>query len=119
MATIATMVQALDQASVRPLTADEVIRMVEAGILSEDEHVELLHGALWRKPVKSPEHAWIKGLLVDWLRTSGSYLVRSEDPIAVPNRTSLPEPDVAVVAPSIYQHAHPQHALLVIEIAVT
>ena len=78
------MAHALDHTSVRPLTADEVIRMVEAGILSEDERVELLHGTLWRKPVKSPEHEWLKGLLADWLRASDSYVVRVEAPLAVP-----------------------------------
>ena len=34
-----------DEPTVRRFTADEAIRMVEAGIVGEDEHVELLDGA--------------------------------------------------------------------------
>lgn len=36
----------LGDREIRPLTAEEVLRMVEAGVLHEDEPVELLHGVL-------------------------------------------------------------------------
>jgi Uma2 family endonuclease len=104
---------------VRPLTADEVMRMVDAGILSEDERVELLHGALVELSPKSPEHAEIKARLVEWLYSPGRHKVRTEDALAVPDRTSLPEPDVAVVERGEYVRAHPATARLVIEIAIT
>jgi hypothetical protein len=45
---------------VRPLTADEVMRMVEAGILGYDEPVELLHGVLVKVSAKTPAHEAVK-----------------------------------------------------------
>lgn len=107
---------------VRPLTADEVMRMVELGILSEDEPVELLHGALTAVSPKSPEHATVMFRLLTWLMTGPTakrYVVRSEHPLVVPDHTSLPEPDVAVVEPGDYSSKHPATALLVIEVAVS
>jgi Uma2 family endonuclease len=103
---------------VRPLTADDVMRMVDAGILSEDERVELLHGALVEVSPPSPEHAAVKARLVEWLFAPERYAVRTEDALVVPDRTSLPEPDIAVVERGEYLHAHPATAHLVIEIAI-
>jgi Uma2 family endonuclease len=112
------MAHVLGDSAIRPFTVDEVMRMVEAGILAEDERVELLHGLLVEKPLKSPEHSWVKTELMDWLMASRAYVVRVEDPMVAPDGLSLPEPDVAVVAPGDYRHAHPVTALLVIEVAL-
>src|SRR3954453_22605917 len=103
----------------RPLTADEVMRMVEAGILDENERVELLHGVLWQKAVKSPQHSTLKGRLVRWLGNWPEREVRTEEPLVLPDRTSLPEPYIAVVPAGDYVHAHPASALLVVEVALT
>ena len=106
--------------TVRPLTADEVMRMVDAGILAEDEPVELLHGVLTEVSVKIPEHEELKMRLVRWLDpTAEGHRVRIEGALVVPDRTSLPEPDIAVVEPASYLTAHPSSALLVIEVAVS
>jgi Uma2 family endonuclease len=108
--------------AVRPLTADEVLRMVELGVLSEDEPVELLHGVLTEVSPKSPAHEAVKLRLSRWLApgmAAGTYDVRVEAPIVVPDRTSLPEPDVAVVAAPGDPLRHPTTALLVIEVAVS
>ena len=105
---------------VRPLTADEVLRMVEAGILADDGRVELLHGALTEKPVKSPAHEAAKSRLLAWLGPAWGrreYLVRVESPFVVRDRLSLPEPDIAVVEPGEYLTRHPDRALLVVEVA--
>jgi Uma2 family endonuclease len=105
---------------VRPLTVDDVMRMVEAGILDENEPVELLHGVLWKKAVKSPEHEELKARLNAWLRPgTGPHQVRVEGALVVPDRTSLPEPDIVVVEPGNYLRGHPSHALLVIEVAAS
>jgi Uma2 family endonuclease len=102
---------------IRPLTADEVLRMVEAGILAKDRRVELLRGVLTEVSPKTPQHAGIKARLVRWLDPAvPRYPVRTEDPLVVPDRTSLPEPDIAVVEPGDYLDAHPAGALLVIEV---
>ncbi|CAA9470848.1 MAG: hypothetical protein AVDCRST_MAG30-95 [uncultured Solirubrobacteraceae bacterium] len=113
---------AVEDRPIRPLTAEEVLRMVEMGILAEDEPVELLHGALTEVSPKSPAHEAIKHRLITWLWpgvVESRYLVRVEAPILVPDRTSLPEPDVAVVEPRDYTTRHPASALLVIEVAVS
>jgi hypothetical protein len=106
--------------NVRPLTAEDVLRMVETGILSEDEPVELLHGVLTAVSAKAPRHVAVKMRLVRWLMGADPdrYAVRTEDPLAVPDRTSLPEPDIAVVERDDTTIAHPTSALLVIEVAV-
>jgi Uma2 family endonuclease len=107
---------------VRPLTADEVLRMVQSGILSEDEPVELLHGVLTRVSPKSAPHEAVKARLNRWLApgaAAGLHEVRIEAPILVPDRTSLPEPDIAVVAPGGDPLRHPTTALLVVEVAVS
>jgi Uma2 family endonuclease len=107
---------------VRPLTADEVLRMVELDVLSEDEPVELLHGVLTAVSPKSPVHGEVMARLMRWLApllASGTYDVRTEHPLVVPDHTSLPEPDIAVVARGNYSTRHPSTALLVIEVAVT
>jgi Uma2 family endonuclease len=105
---------------VRPLTADEVLRMVEAGILSPRERVELLHGVLTSMSPQDPEHAAICMRLTRWLDAAiPRFVVRGQFPLTVPDRTSLPEPDIAVVEPGDYLHAHPEGALLVIEVALS
>jgi Uma2 family endonuclease len=108
--------------AVRPLMADEVLRMVDAGILSEDEPVELLHGVLTAVSAKSPAHETVKMRLNLWLTLgapAGGYEVRVETCLVVPDRTSLPEPDVAVVTAGGDPLRHPTTALLVIEVAVS
>ena len=112
----------LGDREVRPLTADEVLRMVEAGILAEDEPVELLHGVLTAVSPKSPAHGVVMVRLGRWLApltVAGKHDVRTEHPLIVPDRTSLPEPDIAVVERDDRTIAHPHTALLVIEVAVS
>ena len=53
------------------------------------------------------------------LRNAGRHRIRIEQPLAVPDPTPLPEPDVAVVARTADRSAHPTTALLVVEIAVS
>jgi Uma2 family endonuclease len=103
----------------RPLTVDEVMRMLEAGIIDESERVELLHGVLWEKAVKSPQHGELKRRLVRWLGESEAWTVHVEDPLVLPDGISLPEPDIAVVPEGDYLDAHPTSALLIIEVALT
>lgn len=106
---------------VRPLTADEVIRMVDAGILGEDERVELLDGVLTRVSPKSPEHARVISRLLEWLvprAPAGDFEVTVEHPLVVPDPTSLPEPDVLVIPRDPERVGHPTRALFAVEVAV-
>lgn len=107
---------------IRPLTADEFMRMVEAGILEDGERVELLHGALTRMNGQSPGHVEVVTRLHRWLDPTGNadrFVVRAQHPLVVADATSLPEPDVAVVERGDYARRHPSSALLVIEVAVS
>jgi Uma2 family endonuclease len=120
--TITGMALTVGDRAVRPLTADEVLRMVELGILSEDEPVELLHVVLTAVTPQSVAHVAVLQRLQRWLAplvVAGAHDVRIQVPLAVPDRTSLPEPDVAVVERDDSLLAHPTSALLVIEVAVS
>jgi Uma2 family endonuclease len=120
--TITVMALTVGDRAVRPLTADEVVRMVELGILSEDEPVELLHGVLTEVSAKTPAHESVKARLLRWLAdgaAAGGYEVRVEGCLVVPDRTSLPEPDLMAVAAPTDPQRHPTTALLVIEVAVS
>lgn len=104
---------------VRPLTADEVMAMVQAGILGEDEHAELLCGVL-TVVTKGDAHETVIALLTRWLApllVAGAHDVRIGGPLIVPDRTSLPEPDVLVVERDDTTIAHPSTALLAIEVS--
>lgn len=120
--TISPMALTYADRDVRPLTADEVLRMVDAGILGEDEPVELLQGVLTAVSAKTPAHEAVKMRLHEWLAPgvlAGRHAVRIEAPLIVKDRTSLPEPDLAVVPRGGPADRHPDSALLVIEVAVS
>lgn len=108
----------------RRFTVDEVSRMVEQGILGEDEPVELLEGELLLVSPPDPEHAATIAALARSL--SDAYQEKAHVRPQVPldaRPYSLPEPDVAVVEgqPRDYRKRHPRgaEALLVIEVART
>jgi Uma2 family endonuclease len=110
----------LPDVSPRPFSVAEYHRMVDAGILSEDDRVELLEGVIvLMSPQKEPHAHAIEELteaLV--LQVNGRYRVRPQLPLTLGDR-SEPEPDLAVVplpepgAPAQNRRA----ALLVIEVA--
>lgn len=107
---------------IRALTVDDVWRMVEAGILTEDDRVELLEGALVEMSPKSPEHEGVITLLTRWLMpllAAGTHDLRTRAPLVVPDPRSLPEPDLAVVERLSEPGAHPTSALLVVEVSVS
>lgn len=104
------------------LSVDDVYRMLQSGVLTEDTPVELLEGVLVDVSPKSPQHTDVLMRLVRWLlplMAAGRHDIRTEQPLAVPDPTSLPEPDVAVVERPDDPTSHPTTALLVIEVAVS
>jgi Uma2 family endonuclease len=111
-----------ERPAVRRFTADEAMRMVEAGIVGEDEHVELLDGALVEMSPQGPEHADAIANVSDRLRVAypDPRRIREEKPLAIDDH-SLPEPDLAVVRgrPGTFAHRHPTGAetVLVVELA--
>src|SRR6266545_6472926 len=94
----------------RRFTAEEVLHMVEAGILDPDERIELLEGELVVVTPQGPGHSSrlmaLDQLLAEAYRGIGS--VRVQLPLdASPH--ALPEPDIAVVRGSAVDYAdrHP------------
>ncbi|MEQ1571540.1 MAG: Uma2 family endonuclease [Myxococcota bacterium] len=108
----------------RRFTAADVTRMVAAGILGEDDPLELIDGELI---IVSPQGTVHRGLTVRIRRLleaafGPSFHVQDHSPIdAGPD--SLPEPDVAVVRGDVdtFLDHHPTGAdlALVVEISVT
>jgi Uma2 family endonuclease len=107
-------------APLRRLTADEYGRMVEAGILYEDEHLELMEGLLvFREPQSVPHAQVLQRLHRMLVRAVGQELdVRVQMPLWA-SRWSVPEPDLAIVPveESERPDSHPRKALLLVEVA--
>jgi Uma2 family endonuclease len=108
----------------RLLLASEVLQMVEDGILSEDEQVELIEGELLVVSPQGPPHASRVGSLQDALARAyaGRGVVRVQMPLTAEPH-SLPEPDLCVVRGSHddYGTRHPDanDVFLVVECSRT
>ena len=79
------------------LTVAQYLAMTAAGILTEDDPVELLEGWLVEKMSKNPPHIVATGLLLDLLPRllPAGWFLNVQDPIATAD--SLPEPDAALI----------------------
>jgi Uma2 family endonuclease len=103
------------------LSVDQYHAIIRAGILTEDDPVELLEGWLVTKMPKNPRHSVVtqqtREALVRVL-PSGWY-VNTQEPITTAD--SEPEPDIAVVRGERRQyldhHPGPQDVPLLIEVA--
>jgi len=94
--------------------------MTDAGVLTENDRVELIGGEILTvTPQKSP-HATGVVLASEALRRvlTPNLHVRTQLPLALGD-DSEPEPDVAIVRGSLrdYLKAHPQSAVLLVEIS--
>jgi Uma2 family endonuclease len=101
----------------RPLRREEYERMVAAGFF-RDERVELIRGVVVEMSPQNTPHANVIEALTQLLLPPlvGRANVRVQLPFAAGN-DSLPEPDLAVVAPDRNKGAHPDRAFLIIEVA--
>ena len=107
--------------AVRRFTVDDYHRMAEAGILMEDDPVELISGEILEKSPITPRHVWctirLNHLLIPQL--GDGLLASPRNPIRLSD-DSEPEPDFAVIRDRPYEEL-PTAAdvLLVIEVADT
>lgn len=110
----------------RRLSVEDYFAMGKAGILDEDDRVELLDGRLIDMPPIGPPHSHSVDDLVE-LFTSRLYAgdspvarVRVQSPIQLDDY-SLPEPDLVLYDPEINRdhHPHPQDIYLTVEVADT
>jgi Uma2 family endonuclease len=105
-----------EELPIRPLRRREYELLAEAGAF-ENEKVELLYGRIVQMSPQGTEHAFsitrLTKVLI--LALGDQATVRPQLPFAA-SEYSMPEPDLAVVA-ELRADAHPERALLVIEVA--
>jgi Uma2 family endonuclease len=103
-------------------TRKEYERLIEHGIFTREDRIELLDGVLIVAEPQSAYHYTAIGLVVRALtRAFGDgWTVRSQGPLALDD-TSEPEPDVAVVRGDLldYASAHPSDPVLVVEVTLS
>lgn len=101
-------------------TVKQYFDLVEQGILDANDRVELLDGIIVAMAPQSPRHASAVSRLYEALRAviGERAVIRSQMPLLV-GRRSVPGPDIMVIPGTIddYDNAHPETALLVVEVA--
>jgi Uma2 family endonuclease len=104
----------------RNFSRSEYENMLRAGILGEDEHLELIGGRIVVMSPEGPRHAAAIDLCAEALRRvfPSGHTVRVQHPLAL-DADDEPEPDVAVVPGGPRDHVaeHPHDAVLVVEVA--
>jgi Uma2 family endonuclease len=104
-------------------TVDQYKRMGDAGILTEDDRVELVEGLLYRKPMKKGPHSIAcreKSTALSRVIPADGYLVTREDPVDIPGRAGMPEPDISVVRGRSRDYVNqpgPGDVALIVEVA--
>ncbi len=104
------------------LTVEEYHRMGEAGILRQDERVELIEGEIVDMvPIGSAQGAAVKRLIRIMTQAVGERaIVAAQDPVLL-DENSEPQPDIALLRSreDFYANAHPdpKDVLLIIEVA--
>ena len=106
------------------LTASEFRRMAEAGILREDDRIELIEGELIDMAPIGSNHASVVARLNAWLAAAagGRFIVFPQNPVSL-SAHSEPQPDLALLEPrdDYYRAALPTagDVFLLIEVADT
>ena len=106
------------------LTVDQYYRMAEAGILKEDDRVELIEGEIIDMPPIGIDHAYFVNRLTSlFIQSVGLQAnVSSQNPIRL-NSRSEPQPDIALLRyrDDFYRHAHPrpEDIILLVEVSDT
>jgi Uma2 family endonuclease len=108
----------------RRFTVDDYHRMAEAGVLTEDDRVELIEGEIVMMAPLGSRHAGKVNLLTRlWgSRLGDRAIVAVQNPVRL-DRYSEPQPDIALLRPrpDFYTERHPEPAdvLLLIEVSET
>jgi hypothetical protein len=107
---------------VHRLTVGQYLAMNEAGILSEDDRVELIEGVMVENMPGNPSHAAVQRYLMYWLigvLDRHAWLVSIKQPIVLRHSVLLPDVCVLRSRPGDYADQHPVDAdvALVIEVS--
>ncbi len=114
----------LTQTVRRLFTTDDYHRMMQNGVLTEDDRVELIAGEILEMSPIGSRHAACVNRLTQLLslRVASRAIVSVQNPIHLGAR-SEPQPDLALLQPraDFYADAHPEpeDVLLVVEVAET
>jgi Uma2 family endonuclease len=106
-------------------TVEDYHRMGEAGILPEDNRLELISGdVVVREPIGAYHAGTVARLIRLWTsRVGDRAILNIQNPVQFPREDSELQPDVMLLRPreDFYTTAHPQAAdvLLLIEVADT
>jgi Uma2 family endonuclease len=107
-----------------PISAEEYLRMGEAGVFAPEARLELIEGEILEMAPIDPPHAGCVKTLNKLLsrRAADRALLSVQDPLIVSDR-SVPQPDVVLLKPrpDDYRSSHPNVAdvLLAVEVADT
>ena len=105
----------------RLFNVDEYYAMADAGILTEDDRVELLDGEIVAMSPIGSMHAICVGILTNLLaaQVGRRALVWVQNPVRLGERTE-PQPDLMLVKSRDYsEHPGPEDVLLLIEVSDT
>jgi Uma2 family endonuclease len=106
----------------RRISVESYFRMGEAGILADDERLELLRGAIVEMSPPSPPHddavEWLNMRLVPWAIEAG-LSVRVQSALVLEAQDSVPMPDLVVVDPRRRGSPRPTGAHVAIEVSVS
>jgi Uma2 family endonuclease len=111
----------------RAFTVDDISRMIEAGIISEGENIELVEGDILMMAAKGIAHERIKSALnIAVVRALPNHLSMGVETTLRLTDTILLEPDIAVFPKDLFNKSvsgfaqlDPGDAHLVIEVAVS
>jgi len=111
----------------RAFTVEDISRMIEAGIIGEDEKFELIEGEIVMMAAKVTAHERIKSaLIVAIARALPDHLTLGAETTLRLTSTILIEPDIAVLPRELFRKSasgfaqlDPGEAHLVIEVAPT
>jgi Uma2 family endonuclease len=112
----------MQQVTRRRFSVHDYHRMGEAGILHEDDRVELIEGDLVEMAAIGTRHfSCVNGLNRLLVRSVGDEAIVSvQNPVRLSEHTE-PQPDLTVLRPRDYRHAlpGPEDVLLLIEVSDT
>ncbi len=111
----------------RAFTVEDISRMIEAGVIREDEKFELIEGEIVMMAAKGVSHERIKSaLIVAVVRALPDHLTVGVETTLRLTNTIMLEPDIAVFPKELFKKSSagfaqldPGEAHLVIEVAAT
>lgn len=108
----------------RLLSVEIYDSMIKNGLLTENDNVELLNGAIIEKTPKGTKHSSATNYITKFFYRdfAEEIVIRVQDPIVLDD-FSEPEPDVVLCKPPIekyaLRHPSPEDILLIIEVSDT